>query len=123
MIDPEDFISSDEGYRDTDWDSHLKVPEAFYTEALPCECCGHAVDERRPATWNAALQVGTCCYNRPSVPNLPACPGLYKVTMSCESLREMLAVAKAHKRMCPECGGLRKGPSAEIRGERKERAA
>jgi ribosomal protein L37E len=118
--DPRDYIDWDEG-REIDWDSHFVEP--FYAEALPCESCGSPVSERRPAIWDEELLVGGCCFNAPRVPDMPSCPGLIAALISCDQVGKMSDAVQAHKRNCAACGGLRKGVGAEIRGERKERAA
>ena len=75
-----DFIDPDEG-RDTDWDSHLNVPEPFYTEALPCESCGKPVDGERRASWDESLLVGPCCASDvpESIRDPSICMDLYRI--------------------------------------------
>lgn len=100
MVDPEDFISPDEGYRDTDWDSHLR-PEAFYTEALPCESCGRPVDgERKRAEWDSDLLVGPCC----AVPDVPFCSTIRPDLEHCTSVEAVAAAMEAHVQTCATCG-------------------
>ena len=106
-----------------DWDSYLDTPEPFYAEALPCESCGKPVDcERKPAPWDEALQVGPCCFDIDSTPELPVCQELYRVMMRCESVGQMMEARRLHKQCCPTCGAQRKGVEGETQ-ERRERAA
>jgi hypothetical protein len=102
-----EFIDYDEG-RDID------PREAFYTHALPCESCGHPVDERRTAPWDAALHVGACCEFCIDfeVPNLPNCIRLWEAIENCKSVGPVRAVFAAHASGCPICRDAVKLPEA-----------
>jgi hypothetical protein len=100
-----DFTDPDEGYRDTDWDSHLNSPEAFYAEALPCESCGRPVDaERKPALWDESLLIGPCCASDvPAVFEVPLCPELYRLSMLTQTVGQLLDSREAHRLVCRVC--------------------
>lgn len=99
-----DFIDPDEG-RDTDWDSHLNVPEPFYTEALPCESCGKPVDGERRASWDESLLVGPCCASDvpESIRDPSICMDLYRIQMACQTVGELCDESKAHRLVCRVC--------------------
>ncbi len=96
-------IDPDEGYRDTDWDSHLREP--FYTEALPCESCGKPCDcERQPASYEPSLLVGPCCQvEEVETPDEPICPRLYMALMFSDSVAQIVLAWKLHNQTCPVC--------------------
>jgi len=98
-----DFIDADEGYRDSDWDSHLREP--FYAESLPCEACGKPCDsDRYPASYDHDLLVGPCCQvEEVETPQEPVCPALHAVMMACHSVGEMMDRIANHKVTCPVC--------------------
>jgi len=111
-FDPRDFIDSDEGYRDTDWDSHLRSEEPFYAEALPCESCGRPVlGERKPAKWDESLLIGPCCEFSLDFefPDLPTCERLWKALDHCQSVQAVRLAMACHLAQCPVCrkAGLR----------------
>jgi hypothetical protein len=100
-----DFIDADEGYRDTDWDSHLREPEAFYTHSQPCEACGKPVDgDRYPASYDPELLVGPCCQaEEVETPDEPVCPRLYMALMFSDSVSAICLAWKIHNQTCPVC--------------------
>jgi hypothetical protein len=112
------LFRSDEGCRDTDWDSHLQEPRAFFTESEPCESCGKPVDcERRPASWDPELMVGPCCefgLDIPELDNAPTCQTLWNDLERCKSVAEVSAAMEAHLLTCPVCGQKRKKTLAEM---------
>ena len=103
-----DFIDADEGYRDTDWDSSLREPKAFYTNSQPCESCGKPVDcDRYPASYDPELLVGPCCQvEEVEGPDDPICPGLYQAVMSSNSVSEIMRQVESHKLICALCNHL-----------------
>src|ERR1700690_1302989 len=109
-MEPRDYIDSDEGYRDTDWDSHLNSPEPFYAHALPCESCGKPVEDRKPATWDPTLEVGPCCeFNLDAeFPDLPVCPTLWRSLNHCTSTAAVSLAMACHLAECPMCQQARK---------------
>jgi hypothetical protein len=109
-----DFIDPDEGYRDTDWDASRREPEAFYTEALPCESCGKPCDcERQPASYDPSLLVGPCCQDEEvEIPDEPVCPRLYMALMFSDSVSQIMLHWKLHNQTCPVC---RKPDAGRIR--------
>jgi hypothetical protein len=103
-MDPLDFIDSDEGYRDIDWDSHLDSREPFFTHATPCESCGEPCDEVSPAPWNTDVLVGPCCQGEPTQTyDFPTCPELFQLRMQATTVGEMMDLSKAHKLYCRVC--------------------
>lgn len=90
------FIDYDEG-RDID------PREAFYAHALPCESCGEPVDERRPAPWDTDLQVGPCCYQNDSIPDVPVCAELLNVIDRCSLTSDVSIAMEAHRQCCETC--------------------
>jgi len=105
-----DFIDSDEGYRDTDWDSHLRVPVPFFADALPCESCGRPVDcERKPAWWDGDLLVGPCCVDPlfDAIPANATCEDLFHAVMRCTSVQAVSLAMSVHIAECPQCASLR----------------
>jgi hypothetical protein len=113
-MEPYDFIDPDEGYRDTDWDSHL---DPFYTEALPCESCGRPCTESelKIADWDPDLRVGPCCYfSLNLIPDLPICETLWPNLEHCTSVEEVARVMNEHVKTCPVCGAKRKAIVEEI---------
>ena len=113
-------ITPDEGFRDTDWDSHLREP-AFYTHALPCESCGKPVlGDRAPAEWDLDLHVGPCCaFSLNLIPDLPTCPALWPALEHCTSVQEVSLAMALHLAECPSCQEKRK----ELAGAISERKA
>lgn len=108
-MEPFDYIDQDEGYRPTDWDSHLREP--FFTEALPCESCGQPVDgERRIAPWDTELMVGPCCYYHE---DLPVCEVLELELQECRAVREVQQAVARHGD-CPNCGHVATQEDAAI---------
>ena len=102
MDDLRDFIDPDEG-RDTDWDSHLNIPEPFYTEALPAN--GKPVDGDRRASWDESLLVGPCCASDvpESIRDPSICMDLYRIQMACQTVGELCDESKAHRLVCRVC--------------------
>ena len=108
-IDLRDFIDPDEGYRDTDWDSHLRSGEPFYAEALPCESCGKPCDSRKQATWDQNLLVGPCCeIADEELPDEPVCPNLHAALMRSDSVAAVSLAFAVHLAECPACQRRRK---------------
>jgi hypothetical protein len=108
--DLQDFIDPDEGYRLTDWDSHLDPREPFACEALPCEACGAPLDcERHPASWAPELMVGPCCQIEDAeLPDKPVCPGLFHALMHSDSVAAVSLAYSIHLAECPVCQVKRK---------------
>ena len=108
-------IDPDEGYRDTDWDSHLREP--FYTEALPCESCGKPCDcERHPASYEPSLLVGPCCQvEEVETPDEPVCPRLYMALMFSDSVRANRARLETAQSNLPGLPKARSGAGKEGR--------
>jgi hypothetical protein len=104
VADPRDFIDPDEGYRQTDWDSHLDSREPFFTQALPCESCGQPCDDRRPASWDPELLVGPCCeLDLSQIPDMPVCEDLCKLLMRCATVGQVGDVFSTHRKVCRKC--------------------
>lgn len=112
-----DFIDYDEG--------RIDPREPFFTNAIPCESCGSPCDETRVALWDSSLNVGPCCYEEPSIPDVPVCPGLEAALMRFEVAHEVIAAMKEHQECCETCrvGVGRKGVGSEAADRRQERAA
>lgn len=98
------------------------MPEAFFTESLPCESCGAPVSER---TWNAEheLWVGSdCSCNAPDLP-VPQC--LIAVLESAKTVGELCDSVRAHKLECAVCGPARlpRKEPAHLKAKTKREAA
>ena len=97
-------------YQDTDWSSHLRTPEAFYAEALPCESCGRPVDgERKNAWWDGDLKVGPCCTD-PLYDDIPleaTCEDLFRAVGRCTTVAEVRLAMSMHVAECEHCKALR----------------
>ena len=105
-LDPRDFIDSDEGYRDTDWDSSMiDSREPFFAHAVPCECCWEPCDETAPAPWAPELRVGACCQHEPN----PAygepvrCMEWFRLIRQAVTVGEMMDLSRSHKARCGVC--------------------
>lgn len=103
-----EFIDYDEGREDP--------REPFFEIGEPCESCGEPVAERRPATWDASLSVGECCFNHPATIDDPVCPELARLFDLCETAGEVQDAFKLHKLTCPTCGAVRKGAGSGSSG-------
>ena len=93
MVDPHDFIDSDEG-RD--------YPAPFYAEALPCESCGEPTFQGR--IWNEEHELWVavdCSCNAPSV---PTCPALIPLLERADTVKEVCQVIRSHRATCSLCG-------------------
>ena len=99
------------------------MPEAFFTEALPCESCGSPVSNRE---WNAEheLWLGLdCSCSAPDQP-IPEC--LIAVLEAARTVWELCDSVKAHKLTCPVCGPVqlvRKEGQSDTGEDVKEEAA
>lgn len=93
-----------------DADRH-EPPEAFYTEALPCESCGEPTSLER--VWNAEHELWIaqdCGCNSPDVP-LPAC--MIAVLEAATTVGHLCDSVKAHRKSCPVCSGVVEFPSVK----------
>ena len=86
---------------DRDEDGYPDDPKPFYTEALPCESCGHPTFQGR--VWNAEHEIWIaidCSCNAPDQP-LPAC--MIEVYRNAQTVGQMMDDIKAHRQTCPVC--------------------
>lgn len=122
MIEAQDFIDPDEGYRP----GEPITRQPFFTLAYICESCSAPCESLHVADWDASIRVGECCQvEDDGIPSEPVCPGLYEMQMACETVGELMDASKAHRVACPICSsGIRKGAASELAGrdERKEAA-
>ena len=84
------------------WRDEYGNPEAFYTEAQPCESCGEPTS--RPRVWNAEYDLWVavdCTCNAPSV---PTCPALSPLLERANTVREVCRVIRQHRATCSLCG-------------------
>ena len=84
-------------------------PEAFYTEAQPCESCGEPTS--RPRVWNAEYDLWVavdCTCNAPSV---PTCPALIPLLERANTVREVCRVIRQHRATCSLCRPIEIRPS------------
>jgi hypothetical protein len=100
-------------------------PKPFYTEAEPCESCGHPTYEAR--VWNQEHELWIavdCSCNAPDQP-IPAC--MIEVYEAAQTVGELCDAAKEHRQTCPVCGPRvlleRKPVESETEAERRKREA
>ena len=80
-------------------------PQAFYTEALPCESCGEPTELER--VWNPEYELWIATDCQCSTPaQEPVCQDLYAVLMSQSTVGAMRDAAKQHRATCVACGGV-----------------
>ena len=60
--------------------------EPFFTESIPCEDCGHPVED--------------CVCD---IPDEPVCPVLERAILASRNVREIVSACKAHREYCPLC--------------------
>ena len=93
MIDPLDFIDSDEG-RD--------LPSPFYTNAEPCEYCGEPTYRGR--VWNAEHEIWIATDCSCNAPVAPSCPILVPLLSEAVTVRDVCQIIREHRASCPLCG-------------------
>lgn len=105
-------------YRLQEIEEERKRLEAFYTESLPCECCGHPAPER---AYDATLDlyVGECCTTAEiTLPQEPTCPVLTEAIDRAETVLEVSRIFKQHqKEYCQHCSLLPEKRSVSRAGE------
>ncbi len=75
------------------------MKRAFFTQALPCECCGEPTT--RPRIWNAQHEIwiaADCICNLPT-----AAPCLIPEIESAHSVSEVSRILRTHRKTCMRC--------------------